>query len=111
MPHEAQIIGAARSELSHEEYRDTCARRLPNLARLSILIVTWTNFVTSLSFHVDAKGSAGWAALKSKMRDDMCAFGFSVAPALFGDLAERLHDHDIAQRNSRIVVENPLARI
>jgi glucose-6-phosphate 1-dehydrogenase len=61
--------------------------------------------------HVDAKGSAGWAALKSKMRDGYVrAFYFSVAPALFGDLAERLHEHDIAQRDSRIVVEKPFGK-
>jgi len=61
--------------------------------------------------HVDAKGTAGWAALKSKMRDGYVrAFYFSVAPALFGDLAERLHDHDIAQRDSRIVVEKPFGK-
>jgi glucose-6-phosphate 1-dehydrogenase len=60
---------------------------------------------------VDAKGTAGWAALKSKMRDGYVrAFYFSVAPALFGDLAERLHDHDIAQRDSRIVVEKPFGK-
>ena len=38
------------------------------------------------------------------------AFYFSVAPALFGDLAERLHEHDIAQRDSRIVVEKPFGK-
>jgi glucose-6-phosphate 1-dehydrogenase len=60
---------------------------------------------------VDAKGSAGWTALKSKMRDGFVrAFYFSVAPALFGDLAERLHEHDIALRDSRIVVEKPFGK-
>ncbi|REJ70754.1 MAG: glucose-6-phosphate dehydrogenase, partial [Proteobacteria bacterium] len=69
-------------------------------------------FLSRVSYmHVDAKGSAGWAALKSKMRDGYVrAFYFSVAPALFGDLAERLHDHEIAQRDSRIVVEKPFGK-
>ena len=69
-------------------------------------------FLSRVSYlHVDAKGSAGWAALKSKMRDGYVrAFYFSVAPALFGDLAERLHEHDIAQRDSRIVVEKPFGK-
>jgi glucose-6-phosphate 1-dehydrogenase len=45
------------------------------------------------------------------MRDGYVrAFYFSVAPALFGDLAERLHEHDIAQRDSRIVVEKPFGK-
>ena len=45
------------------------------------------------------------------MRDGFVrAFYFSVAPALFGDLAERLHEHDIALRDSRIVVEKPFGK-
>ena len=38
------------------------------------------------------------------------AFYFSVAPTLFGDLAERLHCHNIADDRSRIVVEKPFGR-
>jgi glucose-6-phosphate 1-dehydrogenase len=38
------------------------------------------------------------------------AFYFSVAPSLFGDLAERLHAHGIAMPESRIVVEKPFGR-
>jgi glucose-6-phosphate 1-dehydrogenase len=38
------------------------------------------------------------------------AFYFSVSPTLFGDLAERLHAHGIADGQSRIVVEKPFGR-
>ena len=38
------------------------------------------------------------------------AFYFSVAPTLFGPLAERLHQHDIACETCRIVVEKPFGR-
>jgi glucose-6-phosphate 1-dehydrogenase len=38
------------------------------------------------------------------------AFYFSVAPSLFGTLAERLHQHGIAGENARIVVEKPFGR-
>ena len=40
----------------------------------------------------------------------MQAFYFSVAPSLFGDLAERLHGNKIATPASRIVVEKPFGR-
>lgn len=50
------------------------------------------------------------AQLRSRGTNDLRAFYFSVAPALFGDLAERLHDHNIAQRGSRIVVEKPFGK-
>ncbi len=43
---------------------------------------------------IDAHGEDGWQALKERMRDGVIrAFYFSVAPSLFGVLAERLHQH------------------
>jgi glucose-6-phosphate 1-dehydrogenase len=39
--------------------------------------------------------------------DAVQAFYFSVAPSLFGDLAERLHQFKIARHDARIVVEKP----
>ncbi|MGL4309561.1 MAG: glucose-6-phosphate dehydrogenase, partial [Paracoccaceae bacterium] len=60
---------------------------------------------------IDAKGTGGWDMLRALMRPDVVrAFYFSVAPALFGDLAERLHAHEIADKQSRIVVEKPFGR-
>lgn len=61
---------------------------------------------------IDAsKGEDGWHQLKEMMRPDVVrAFYFSVAPALFGELAEKLHSHEIANSDSRIVVEKPFGR-
>jgi glucose-6-phosphate 1-dehydrogenase len=42
--------------------------------------------------------------------DVVRAFYFSVAPTLFGDIAQRLHEHGIADAQSRIVVEKPFGR-
>ncbi|MEM9639347.1 MAG: glucose-6-phosphate dehydrogenase, partial [Pseudomonadota bacterium] len=38
------------------------------------------------------------------------AFYFSVGPGLFGDLAERLNNHGLTDKTSRIVVEKPFGR-
>jgi len=60
---------------------------------------------------VDAMGEGGWKELKAKMRPGAVrAFYFSVAPSLFGPLAERLHTNEIARSDSRIVVEKPFGR-
>ena len=42
--------------------------------------------------------------------DTVRAFYFSVAPSLFGAMAERLHKRGIALSDSRIVVEKPFGR-
>ena len=49
-------------------------------------------FLTLLGYvPIDAKGEGGWQALKDRMRKGAVhAFYFSVAPALFGDIAAQL---------------------
>ena len=60
---------------------------------------------------IDATGDSGWKELAELMRPETVrAFYFSVAPSLFGALAERLHRHGIATPDSRIVVEKPFGR-
>ena len=69
-------------------------------------------FIATLDYvAIDAKGEGGWATLAGLVRKDVVqAFYFSVAPSLFGDLAERLHTNHIANATSRIVVEKPFGR-
>ena len=69
-------------------------------------------FLAQLDYTaIDAKGEAGWDTLAKMVRGDMVqAFYFSVAPSLFGDLAQRLHRYKIAKNDSRIVVEKPFGR-
>ncbi|NIY78577.1 glucose-6-phosphate dehydrogenase [Celeribacter sp. HF31] len=113
MPETARIIGAARSEHDTEEFRQ--------IVREAILEFSAKNtcdegqigeFLKRLDYvRVDARGEEGWDALKGMMRDDVIkAYYFSVAPSLFGDIAERLMSYGIADDAARIVVEKPFGR-
>jgi glucose-6-phosphate 1-dehydrogenase len=113
MPSEARIIGAARSEMTDEGFRAMIGEAIAEFvaeAQRSPQVVA--EFLSRLAYvAIDAKGTGGWAALKGQMREGVVqAFYFSVAPALFGDLAERLHAHAIAGPEARIVVEKPFGR-
>ncbi len=113
MPEGSRIVGAARSELDDAGYRDEVRAALEEFiepARLQSDVVA--GFLASLHFvSIDATGEKGWPEMRDLMRADCVqAFYFSVAPALFGALAERLHEHGIADRASRIVVEKPFGR-
>ena len=113
MPDTSRVIGAARSELDSDGYRDMVREAIhefggeekSNSEKLEA-------FLKQLDYvPIDAKGEGGWSELEQLMRDDVIsAFYFSVAPSLFGDLAERLHTHKIADASSRIVVEKPFGR-
>ncbi|WP_321363570.1 glucose-6-phosphate dehydrogenase [uncultured Celeribacter sp.] len=113
MPETARIIGAARSEHSPDEFRQ--------MVREAILEFSSKNtcdegqigtFLKRLDYvQVDARGDGGWDDLKGMMRKDVIkAYYFSVAPSLFGDIAERLMSYGIADEAARIVVEKPFGR-
>ncbi|MFD0979704.1 glucose-6-phosphate dehydrogenase [Tropicimonas aquimaris] len=110
MPPEARVIGAARSEMDDEGFRKLTRESLEEFMPASALDKERVEeFLSLLSYvQVDAKGDGGWAELKEHIRPDVVhAFYFSVAPSLFGPIAERLKDHAIADDNARIVVEKP----
>ncbi|MFD1912165.1 glucose-6-phosphate dehydrogenase [Halodurantibacterium flavum] len=112
MPADSRIIGAARSEMDQAGYRQFVAEALrefiPDLRRAEGL----SDFLGTIDYvAIDAQGDGGWAELAGRTRKDVVrAFYFSVAPALFGDLAERLHQHGITDASSRVVVEKPFGR-
>ncbi|MFQ6548093.1 glucose-6-phosphate dehydrogenase [Aestuariibius sp. 2305UL40-4] len=111
MPESARIIGAARSDYSDGDYcdlaHDAIVEHVADVDRDKL-----SAFLDQLHYiAIDAKGDKGWGELKDLIRSDVItAFYFSVGPSLFGDLAERLHSHGIADRDSRVVVEKPFGR-
>lgn len=113
MPADARIIGAARSDLDAAGYRKMIKDAILEFGGTEKEDVDClAKFLEQLDYTpIDAKGEAGWKALAGMVRHDVVqAFYFSVAPSLFGDLAARLHSHDVATETSRIVVEKPFGR-
>ncbi|WP_076366308.1 glucose-6-phosphate dehydrogenase [Phaeovulum vinaykumarii] len=113
MPTDARVIGAARSDLSSAEFRamarETIAAHVdPALQDAALL----EDFLSRLDYvALDVQAGTGWEALRSLVRPDVVqAFYFSVAPVLFGDLAEGLQAQGIAGPGARIVVEKPFGR-
>ncbi len=113
IPETSRIIGAARGELDDAGFRSFVAEALAEfLPKVKRDGETIGKFLGHLHYiPVDAKGDGGWSDLARLVRRDVVqAFYFSVAPALFGDLAERLHRFAIAGPTARIVVEKPFGR-
>lgn len=113
MPEEARIIGAARGDMNRASYqamiRDALIEFVEPAARPEDKI---DGFLNHLDFAtVDAMGEDGWEELRGKLREGKTrAFYFSVAPSLFGAIAERLKTHGLANEDSRIVLEKPFGR-
>ncbi len=113
IPEGAAIIGAARSEMSRAEFQAQVTSALEEfLPKDELQPDVLAGFMDMLGYvAIDARGEGGWQALGEHMREGVVrAFYFSVAPSLFGDLAQRLHQRGIADRDSRIVVEKPFGK-
>ncbi|MEM6478770.1 MAG: glucose-6-phosphate dehydrogenase [Pseudomonadota bacterium] len=113
MPDTARIIGSARAELDPDGYRQMVAEAIREFGGKTLAECgELPGFLDRLDYiKTDAKGDDGWPELAAKVRKSMInAFYFSVAPGLFGDLAEKLKKYDLADAESRIVVEKPFGR-
>jgi glucose-6-phosphate 1-dehydrogenase len=113
MTAESRIIGAARTDFDDDGFRKMVAEAIHEFGGSESEKTEELNeFLSHLHYvAIDAKGTGGWDKLKSLVRLEVVnAFYFSVAPSLFGDLAERLHQYGIADDTSRFVVEKPFGR-
>ncbi len=110
LPADSRIIGAARSSMEPAEYKSLLEEAIKEFGgdekSGADELAAFLNMIDYVA--VDAVAGDGWDHLKSLMRDGVVrAFYFSVAPSLFGALADKLHEYAIATSESRIVVEKP----
>ena len=107
---ESRIIGAARADLTRENFQQLVSESIDEFSGISRVDEKLRkSFLEILSYvTVDAMGDSGWNDLKGLMREKAVrAFYFSVSPSLFGDLASRLKQFELTHSESRIVVEKP----
>ena len=114
MPANARIIGAARTQMDTAGYREMVAEAIAEFGGMKTVPADPLKaFLGQLDYvAIDAKGKVGWAELQELMKGTgrVEAYYFSVSPALFGDLAERLQLWGMADKDARIVVEKPFGR-
>ncbi len=109
-----RIIGASRSALSDDEYREFARKAIrEHVKAAEIDAGQLETFVGRLSYvQVDAKTGDGFDRLRDAIggRTVIRAFYLAVAPALFGDIAQNLAKHGLSEGDTRIVVEKPIGR-
>ena len=114
MPPTARIVGAARTELDTKGYREMVSEAIAEFNDgFEHAPDQLAAFLAQIDYiPIDARGDTGWKHLQTQMKgtDRVEAYYFSVSPALFGDLAERLQQWGMADVHARIVVEKPFGR-
>ncbi|MCB1460484.1 MAG: glucose-6-phosphate dehydrogenase [Nitratireductor sp.] len=110
----SRIIGAARADMTSEEFREFARNALREHVRAEELKEeTLNGFIERFHYvAVDAKSERGWEELKALLGDEdrVRAFYLAVGPSLFGDIAAKLHAHGMVRDRSRLVIEKPIGK-
>ncbi len=110
-----RIIGASRSHLTHEKYRKFADEALREHLKPGEYDADQVKAFCNRLYYVsvDAKSDNGWKELKDLLdegKERVRAFYLAVAPAIFGDISERIRDNKLITKSTRIVVEKPIGR-
>ena len=110
-----RIIGASRSALSHDEYRKFAQEALKKHLKPGEYDDEQVKIFCARLFYIsiDAMSDQGWSELKKLLdegKDRVRAFYLAVAPSIFGPISEKIRDHKLITKHTRIVVEKPIGR-
>jgi glucose-6-phosphate 1-dehydrogenase len=109
-----RIIGASRSKLTDTDFREFASKAIrEHVAEVDIEEGELRTFLDRLSYvPIDASSGEGFSRLKKVLGDSdaVRAFYLAVAPALFGEIAQKLRDNGLITEQSRIIVEKPIGR-
>jgi glucose-6-phosphate 1-dehydrogenase len=110
-----RVIGASRTAMTDEEYRKFTLDALKEHLKAEELDeAEVAKFLARIHYvSVDAKADQGWDDLKKLLdtgKDTVRAFYLAVSPSIFGDIADKIRDHKLITKSTRIVVEKPIGR-
>ena len=100
--------------MSTEAYREFAQNALDTHVTQSELTKSCVSAFLDLLYFVpvDAKSDKGWPELATLLGDEdrIRAFYLAVGPAIFGDIADRLHKNGLVRERSRLVIEKPIGK-
>src|SRR5262245_47000118 len=108
----SRIIGAARSQLSREEYLEHVRSSCETHVGSAFDAKKWQQFAEHLQYvPVDAQSDGGFerlAGLLQGQQERVRVFFLSTGPDLFAPITDGLARHSLITPTSRVVLEKPL---
>lgn len=109
---DSRIIGAARSDVSNEDYLQQVEATCRSHLGAEFDEKLWGQFARQLSYRkIDAHADDDFVALRESLQGreaNVRAFFLSTGPDLFAPICEGLSRHSLVTPNSRVVLEKPL---
>ncbi|GEP01228.1 glucose-6-phosphate dehydrogenase [Methylobacterium haplocladii] len=115
IPGSSRIIGASRTELSTEAFRDRAREALREFIPSHHLDeASLTSFVDHVQYvAVDALGSDGWDELKALLDerpDQIRPFYLATSPDLYGAICRNIERCGLVGEKTRVVLEKPIGK-
>lgn len=115
IPETSRIIGASRSDLSEEAYRERARDALKRYVGADALDpATLSDFLRHMHYiPVDALGDSGWdrlSELLGEQPDRVRPFYLATSPDLYGGICRNLDRHCLIDETSRVVLEKPIGK-
>ena len=114
LPESCRILGAARTELSHEAYLAQVEAALRQFVGEALDPEVLGRFLGRVGYvHVDALGEAGWSELAARLGEApqrVRVFYLATSPDLFGPICRRLAAAGAVTPLTRVVLEKPLGK-
>lgn len=110
---ETRIIGAARRDYSHEEYRDVVLENTKTFMQEEICEKTWARFIKRLFFfRLDVEVQDTYDAIQSFLSHSALpsVFYFAMPPATYGSICQGLHAANMIDEKCRVVLEKPIGK-
>ena len=115
IPETSRIIGASRSELSldafREHARDALKRFVPAADLSEDMLHRFLDHVDYVA--VDGAGDSGWTDLVAKLDerpDQVRPYYLATSPDLYGSICRNLAAHGLVGEKSRVVLEKPIGK-
>ncbi|GEP08209.1 glucose-6-phosphate dehydrogenase [Methylobacterium gnaphalii] len=115
IPGSSRIIGASRTELTTEAFRDRAREALREFIPSHHLDeAALANFIDHVHYvAVDALGTDGWDELKALLDerpDQVRPFYLATSPDLYGAICRNIERCGLVGENTRVVLEKPIGK-
>lgn len=115
IPSKTRIIGAARSQLSNEEFRAQARDGLNQFVQEPDRNLEKIEAFLQQIFYISLNGAeaeSNWPALRNLLssdpQNDIRIFYLATSPKLYGAICDNLSNEGLITENSRVVLEKPI---
>ncbi|GGJ00061.1 glucose-6-phosphate 1-dehydrogenase [Shewanella hanedai] len=108
---DTKVIGVAKDTFSNEEFSELVVKALRGFVKEELCEETLARFLTRCHYigtnFTESEGYQAFHELLEPSKRVMVSY-FATPPSIFGDICRCLHEQNLIQSDSRVVLEKPI---